>query len=1052
MVHELLQGQQLPVLVSRRFSYLCTPIVCAVLTSCGAGGSGERPPSASALNHAPTISSFVATTTSGAPPVSVRFSWAVSDPDGDSLSCQLDLGDGSGPAAISNCSGGSGFQYVYRTSGNFKATLAASDGHTGGTVTRSTNVILVAAGAVFLPNRTTVVRDDNRDGRANNQTAELPLRYLVYDAARKQIFVANRFLNRVEVFSTDTEKLVTSIPVPGPSFLDLSADGQRVYVGSLSAYVYAIDTTKLQVIERIPFTPADYAGTLPKLLVSTSTGKFLMVASDEFTSGGPLEEYDPVTQTYRTRTDLPPMHQVGMMRASPDHTKIVLGGDDSGGQLVLYDAVTDSFTSTASAGGIPWSLSVDRDGSRWAAATTFGVITIFDGNLRALVTQNVGNAVGCVLSPDGNLLYVFSASFAPSVQVYRTSDLSLVGAVPDIFGNAYARSFPQDIDDSGIIFGLVDRSVVFLDVSQPTNLPASQPVLTLLQPTSGAPGTSTEISAQLQAPNGTVLPSPTSIFLGRQNVPLLSFSSNTISTSTPANVDAGVVDFRAFFPDGWYVIAPEAYSYGPHAVINTVDGGPAEGGVLDLMIGYGFSSDATARVGGSLGQDLGVKSGSGISPFPFPMDRLGFTVPPGVIGPADITLSTANGTTTLKNAFHYYSQKRAPLFGNFYAMLLDSSRHRLYLTDGNQIRVVSTDSLLEQTPIRSTAFSQSLRGMAMTPDNSRLLVADNGGDQFFSINADSPSDIKQYHTAVVGDQAGSDGPVAVAATNTNKVFVYVGFAGDGCKPNIVREVDLITGQITPRNEMSQLPCYDGGSHMMGRADGTAVYWNMLGGGMVWTSASDTFHLLAINAIGDGDLDVATDGTREFAGGKIADASLYSESPLADLDIDALNFPLVSSPHLDASGSLLYYPMLFGLEIFDANTGGLLRRYLTTDSSACDPLRLAGPENCAAVEPDGTRAYLLTVNGITSVELDSIPLGLGNVLPRAGVSGTSVTIRGTGFMPGINVQIDGTRVNSTWLNSQTLQIQLPQHATGTARITLVNPNGEQYSRDAALTFQ
>ena len=86
-----------------------------------------------ATNNPPTAS-LSASPTSGDAPLTVSFTLSESDPDGDSLSCTLDFGDGSSP--YSGCGNTS---HTYQNAGTYTATYTVSDGR-GGTGSDSVTV------------------------------------------------------------------------------------------------------------------------------------------------------------------------------------------------------------------------------------------------------------------------------------------------------------------------------------------------------------------------------------------------------------------------------------------------------------------------------------------------------------------------------------------------------------------------------------------------------------------------------------------------------------------------------------------------------------------------------------------------------------------------------------------------------------------------------------------------------------------------------------------------------------------------------------------------
>ncbi|WP_119316682.1 leishmanolysin-related zinc metalloendopeptidase [Calidithermus terrae] len=80
------------------------------------------------MNKPPTIGSFSRTPSSGPAPLQVTFSWSISDPDGNALTCKLDVNnDGTFEYTLSNCTSSSTRQHTYNAAGSYVAKLVVSD-------------------------------------------------------------------------------------------------------------------------------------------------------------------------------------------------------------------------------------------------------------------------------------------------------------------------------------------------------------------------------------------------------------------------------------------------------------------------------------------------------------------------------------------------------------------------------------------------------------------------------------------------------------------------------------------------------------------------------------------------------------------------------------------------------------------------------------------------------------------------------------------------------------------------------------------------------------
>ncbi|MBK3331694.1 hypothetical protein GWK41_01275 [Persephonella atlantica] len=92
------------------------------------------------LNNSPVINSFTPTPSSGNEPLTVTFNWNVSDVDGDTLICKLDIdNDGNDDYTINDCGNNTSQQHTYNNSGYYTATLIVYDGN-GGAANRTISV------------------------------------------------------------------------------------------------------------------------------------------------------------------------------------------------------------------------------------------------------------------------------------------------------------------------------------------------------------------------------------------------------------------------------------------------------------------------------------------------------------------------------------------------------------------------------------------------------------------------------------------------------------------------------------------------------------------------------------------------------------------------------------------------------------------------------------------------------------------------------------------------------------------------------------------------
>ncbi|HEU4743094.1 MAG TPA: PKD domain-containing protein [Meiothermus sp.] len=113
----------------------------------GKGGSASQTTTVtvSAPNNPPVINSFTAniSTVAADNKRKANFAWNVSDPDGNSMTCTVDYGDGKSSGAISSCTSSSSASNTYPPFVNtYTAKLTVNDGK-GGQVEKTTTVSIV---------------------------------------------------------------------------------------------------------------------------------------------------------------------------------------------------------------------------------------------------------------------------------------------------------------------------------------------------------------------------------------------------------------------------------------------------------------------------------------------------------------------------------------------------------------------------------------------------------------------------------------------------------------------------------------------------------------------------------------------------------------------------------------------------------------------------------------------------------------------------------------------------------------------------------------------
>ena len=100
----------------------------------GNGGSVQKTVSitinGTAVNHAPVIDSLGATPNQTTTSTAVSIGWVVSDADGDTLTCLIDVdGDGSNDYTVNDCANNRSQTHTFTTAGTYTARLIVTDGN-----------------------------------------------------------------------------------------------------------------------------------------------------------------------------------------------------------------------------------------------------------------------------------------------------------------------------------------------------------------------------------------------------------------------------------------------------------------------------------------------------------------------------------------------------------------------------------------------------------------------------------------------------------------------------------------------------------------------------------------------------------------------------------------------------------------------------------------------------------------------------------------------------------------------------------------------------------
>ncbi len=765
--------------------------LASVCASCGTTSSSTPPPP-SAADFTLGLSSNSISITQGA--ASSALNVAVNPLNGFSGAVQVTLntlpsGVTSNPVSPFTVAAGASTSVVFGASasaatGNFTISVHG----TSGALSHSASLAVAILSAVNPPLPRTAFERTDSTSASDDPFGEPHHRHIAYDPANKHVFVANRAMNRVDIFSSASQSPIAQVSVPGASSADLSADGSTVWIGTALERIVAIDTSSLRIRNRYSLaglTPIP--GTIfsrPVEVLSFSNGKAMVRLRQPVSSEALLALWDPASNSLTDLTSTAPalfQHGVGVLARSGDHSKLLAAANDSSGELALFDSGGNVVAGPITFGpGLIPMIAANSDGSRFAAifnANGNTQLLLLDASLKQVGVYVPAIAHGIAFSRDGKYLYLSeSSSGASFVTVLDGQSAQVIGRVPDVAIQGVSSEI-EDADETQLLFGVSNRGVSFVDAATPSNLPSTAPAIAAapsLQPSEGpvTGGTSVVLAGQ----NFT---STSQVKFGSQSALNVTVSGPTqIQASSPPSVASGAVNVASYFQNGWLAIAPDAFSYGPQILQLLPNAGASTGGDSVQIYGYGFGSDATkitVKIGGANATVQKVENVTSIASsisldasYPFSLERIALQTPPGSSGKADVLISTPAGSTTSAKSFQFLQSVQSYAKSGFYKFLLyDQKRQRLYLTNVDHVDIFDLQQNIYLAPLQPPGGpppAAGLRGLALTPDASQLIVADFGAQNVYLLDPVSGTGT----TVPVGGVPGftNSGPARVAATST----------------------------------------------------------------------------------------------------------------------------------------------------------------------------------------------------------------------------------------------------------------------------------------------
>ena len=533
------------------------------------------------------------------------------------------------------------------------------------------------------------------------------------------------------------------------------------------------------------------------------------------------------------------------------------------------------------------------------------------------------------------------------------------------------------MDETGLIVGPTGHGVAFADGARiQSGVTSPQIGLGFPTPSTGPASGGTPIQATTSSgvQNLNNFPSLSQAYVGNaQLVDASTVSTNpnnfpTVTGNTPPSTVGTIGDFTAVFSNNSVGIMPESFSYGPSVVEVVSNAATADGGATGAVVGIGFGQSASAlqvTVGGKAAPVTALFTNPPLIPYPYILETAQFTVPPGTAGPADFTLTTADGSITSKGAFHYSPAAKAyPLPGsNLQQGIYDQKRGVYYFTDTSKIQVLSLKAGLWQTPITlpGTGSSTQLLALSLSPDGSKLAISDFGDRSIYLFDPDTPSSAKSYTLPQIGFDMGT-APTGLAVLNDGTIY-FATQDTDGTGDWAFHKLDSSTSVFKDFTQLQDGGLNDNFIRVLLSSSGR-VYSQIQGIVFFVEPATDvlTFASTINSNSGDNDeLALSADGSTLITNGFFADANLDAVGLQVYTDREIWLPVATIGQKLSNDGTVLFQPLTDGLDVTDVLTGRLVNRVQL-------PFQLPTVYDSLVVDGTDDVVVAITTTGVAAIDL------------------------------------------------------------------------------------
>ena len=865
------------------------------------------------------------------------------------------------------------------------------------------------------PGRTRYLRTD----AVTEYGAWLNTHWMVYDSAASEFFVTDPLGSGVTVLSSKTETEVAKIPVPGAYGIDITPDQSTLYVGTLIGDVYAIDTASLTVKQRYIASQIGPAGFASSTALVMADGRLALLGGaggmPSVDGAGYFALWNPSDNSISVnsgpgagctqKASKVSIGNLGGFTRSPDRTKIYLGSidsddtvceiDESSGQVVAIQQIAGTFATSK--------IITSPDGNYLAFPAYPNQALLYNAHTLALVATfdvsgDVSSASGMFFSPDSKTLFVpgsnpnfiFAYSVATQLQtgwipnLYVSPPVGISGVGP-IWG-----PFIQATDGTGLFAGPMEEGVGFLDLSSMyTGAVGTDALNSYLYPSAGPSSGGARTLFDLYTNSSNL-----SVYFGAQKSPSFTNANGWLTATTPAGTP-GPTDVSVFMGDGGAQYVPEGFSYGPTILEVTPDStaitSPAQGATVGYIFGYGFvpapapnvatsanvnsPTDLAIAVGNQEATIIGTDANAYTTDAPpFPLQVIGYTIPPGISGAVNVTVSNSAGLAIASQAMTYRSAvPQFPLPGSvLYQGIYDSQQNLYYFTDAGQLQVFSKTEGKWLSPIKmplpTGATTQRLWGIALSHDGTKMAVSDGANDVIYLLDPGNPSSVLTFPIATNPPPGWTSQPDGIAISDAGIVYITIRNVG-GYGGSDYYKLDTNTGVTT---NYKLIGPDDGYMRAAITSDESRVYMNSEGGVFYIDTATDAVTYASVDpscCYGDDDLALASNQMQFGASSYFYDANLDAESFETLNDRESAAAEYVYGAKWSADGKLFFEPSSGGIDAFDGRLGIFRNRIAL-------PFQLS--QNFDALVSDGTDDVLLAITGqngdggVAIIDLSSLP--------------------------------------------------------------------------------